>query len=754
MKAATAVALLAAVLLVAAATVVSVRSAEPGSAFTPGGGGVDALVEDARLQGLQVQRSVAGPLGWARDPALIPADVLVVVAAPPRPFTADEARAVQGFVARGGQLLVADDFGQANSLTAGLGMAFERVRLVEPQAGQVTPASLGSRSYGLDLGRATALDLAGAAPQAATVLAWSSNESFLDRDGDGIIGAADPQGPFPLIARAGSGAGTVTAVADVSILSASGADLGQNRAWRQALLADALPDGGTVLVDESQTVADPALHAVGIAVAAGHASPWRDALLVAAGLLLPGLAIPYVRDQWRAHRFRPLRFIRRASLAAAAAGGPDPSDPASAHAPGAAKPHWTRRGAAAVLAAIALALLALAFGSVEAGYAAGALAIAATAAAWPRLPALDVRRQVSADRVEESTEVQVGLEMVARSGGGSDLEFREAIPDEFEVREGTTWFRGKVAARAPLRVAYTVSPALRGPYALGPLQVRAADPLHLHVEERHVGQDSLLQVRPRGESVRKVPFRTRIPTTTLGPHLVNRAGDGSEFHALRTYQVGDSYRSVNWKASARSKELMVNQRVHESMAHLALFLDARAISGAGPASRTPLAAACRATLSVASGALRVRDRIRITVYGDGVHQLPQAPGSRQLHDLTELLASLPAAGDTGFGQAVQETLPSLRPGSPVMLASGLEDDPSLVEGMRALRSRGMLPFVVALQVGTHPVEPEDTEPEPDAEALQAARRKTIAQLQALGVPVFDAVADVPLDYLFRTGGGL
>jgi uncharacterized protein (DUF58 family) len=737
------------VLVVGSVAVVAASwlSPEPGSAFAAGGGGIGALVEDADLQGLKVERLVAGPLGLSHDAGLDPTRTVLVVATPKHPYSTDEAAAAMAFVARGGVLLVADDFGQANSLTASMGLVFERVRLVEPDPSASTNASVAGRTYSLALTGATGLK---APPSSATrVLAWSSEASFLDRDGDGIIGPADPHGPFPLIAEStpAGASGHILAVADVDIFSRSGSDLKDNRAWRQAILAQALPDGGTVLVDESQVASDPGLRILGIAVAAAAAPPWRYALMSVTGLLILGLVSPFIRERWQAHRFRPHRFIRRSTLAARL--GPAAPEP---H--GSPRSHWTARGVAAILAMGALVCLSLLFGSNEAGYAGGALLAALAMAAVPRLPRLEAQRRLSVDRLDEASEAQVSLEVKQGMGSHVDLEFRDHLPDEFEVRVGTPWFRARLPNRQPLAVSYAVSPALRGPYDIGPLHVRLKDPLALRVQEAHLAGGTAIRVNPRKEPVRKVPFRTRVPTITLGPHLVNRAGDGSEFHALRTYQTGDSYRNVNWKASARSKELMVNQRVHESMARLAIFVDARAISGAGPASLTPLAQGCRAALSVAAGALRVRDRIRIVVYGEGVLELPPAPGSRQLHELTELLAGLPAAGSTPFLEAVRHALPTLKGGTPAMLASGLEDDPSIVEGMKLLRARGLLPFAVVPSLGTQPLEPDDGGPEPEAASLTEARRQAIGKLQSIGVPVYDAVPNVPLDYLFRTGGGL
>lgn len=753
MKAALGLAATIALVAVAGATLVgSAVQAEDDSAFVAGGQGAQTVVEEAQGLGLDALRLSASPSALGRGLQADPARTLLVVASPQAPYTAAEADAVARWVERGGRLLVADAFGQAHTLTAPYGIAFERVRLVDPSESPTWDATVGRETFKVGPSAPTALLITPGLP--ALVLASSPPASFIDRDGDGLIGAADPQGAFPVIASIGHGLGKVIVVADPGLFTSDGARLAENRAFVAALLQQALPDGGAVLVDESRAVEDPALASAAAALSAAAAMPWRAVLAGLAILLLAALLLPAALGHWRAHRFRPDRFTRRDTL------GPDGAEGSGsgaglgpAAAGGGERPGgWTSRGTAAALLAGALCVGALVWGSQQAAVAGSALLAALAVAALPRTPHLRAERSLSAPRLDEASDLRVELTLRGAAGSGGDLEFQDGLPETFEMREGTNWFRARVARQAPLTIRFVASPALRGPYEVGPLRVRASDALGLRVDEARLLGGTEVRVNPRRESVRKLPFGTRIPTITMGPHLVNRAGDGSEFHALRMYQTGDSFRSVNWKASARSRELMVNQRVHESMTRLVVFLDARAVSAAGPASSSPLAHGCRTVLSIASGALRVRDRLRIVVYGDGVHELPPMPGSRQLHELTELLAGLAPAGRTSFEQAIGELLPSLRSGSPLLLASGLEGDPSMAAGLRVARAHGLRPVVVASPLGLHPLDAEDGGPEPDAERIAAARQETVSAIQALGVPVFDAVANVPLDLLFRTGG--
>lgn len=709
----------------------SMAADERHSAFAGGDGAT--LVEEAEALGWDVQRLSSRPETLLHDPAADPHGTVLVVLGPQRPYTDAEAAAVADFVAAGGALWVADNFGHANSVTRQFGIVFERVRLVEPEP--AWNASLDGRLYPFHLPDPTALRIASSAQ--AEVLAASSPASFTDRDGDGIIAAGDPAGPFPVLARLAHGDGQVVVLADPAPLAAaSDAD---GRAWLRALLKTV--PGDLLLVDESMSTQDPVLAALAAQRSAAAAMPWRAVVMAAAALALAGLFAPHVWRRWGRHVFRPHRFVRRAHLE---------EDTREVPPAGAA---WTTRGVTAIVTAAALGLLALLHGSQEAAYASAMLLGVVGLAFHGRRPRLLAERTLSASRLDENANIEVSIEINGRSGNG-ECEFRDHLPSEFEVQEGANWFRAAPQRGRPLHVRYVASPSLRGPYAVGPLRVRWHDPLALRLHEADVAPGAPVRVNPRQEPVRQVPFRTRVPTITLGPHFVNRAGEGSEFHALRQYQTGDSFRSVNWKASARSKDLMVNQRVHESMTRLTIFLDARAISAAGPASSSPLAHGCRAVLSVGAGALRVRDRLRIVVYGDGVREVPPMPASRQLHELTDLLSSLPAAGETTFAQAVAATTATLKSGTPVMLASGLEDDETIEEGMKILRSRGMLPFVVSAPLGVEPVDPADGASEPDADALLTRRQETISSLQSMDIPVYDAVPGFPLDHIFRSGGGV
>lgn len=129
-----------------------------------------------------------------------------------------------------------------------------------------------------------------------------------------------------------------------------------------------------------------------------------------------------------------------------------------------------------------------------------------------------------------------------------------------------------MAGRAFTVTGYELTTTSRGIVRLGPLIVEHRDPLGiartrtllLDVDEVFVAPRSYLLDMPQlGQGV-------------LGAHLLamaRRLGPG-EFHGLREYVDGDEPRSIHWKASARSEQLLVKEHTTEGLRRCTVALDA------------------------------------------------------------------------------------------------------------------------------------------------------------------------------------
>lgn len=190
--------------------------------------------------------------------ASIPAATTVLVVGPDRAPSAGEAQQLAAFVAAGGQLLVADDFGHGNEFLAAAGatmrfdthpvkdLAYSRQSMfVVADAFQQNALTLGLSSAVLD---APSSLVPGST---TTVLARTAASAWRDTNADGLRQATEQEGPFTWLATEAVGQGVVVGLADPSALINGMAGVGSDARLRTNLVDWATVTGRSVVWDEA-----------------------------------------------------------------------------------------------------------------------------------------------------------------------------------------------------------------------------------------------------------------------------------------------------------------------------------------------------------------------------------------------------------------------------------------------------------------------------------------------------------------------
>lgn len=258
-------------------------------------------------------------------------------------------------------------------------------------------------------------------------------------------------------------------------------------------------------------------------------------------------------------------------------------------------------------------------------------------------------------------------------------------------------------ADIPARLEYEVEARTPGRWRLGPLSVRVTDPLKLVEETWTLPANEHISVYPRLDALRDVPLRSRLSLPLAGSYSTGQAGLGSDFYALRGYQQGDTMRTVNWRASARTgKGLVVNQREKESQATVTFFVDARGIGRVGTPTQNAWVESIRAFAALAAHVARRRDQPKLVLYGERIHGPTSArPGDTALTSLLDLLLDSPPTGSSGLAAAVEQVAPLLRPKAPVVIISALLEDESAPLAIASLRSLEQNITVIAIDPNQH-----------------------------------------------------
>jgi uncharacterized protein (DUF58 family) len=301
----------------------------------------------------------------------------------------------------------------------------------------------------------------------------------------------------------------------------------------------------------------------------------------------------------------------------------------------------TRRPSARIAAYVgvaALALLAgLALGRPELAAVAAPLAVLVVAGlATASDP--EVAAEVTVDRERALVDDQVTLQLTLRSADPVErLEVLVVVPPGLVGPDGAagSWAVAvRLAAGEERTLAVPLTCRRWGAYRLGQVHLRAHDRFRLFTWERQLDGQAVLKVFPVPDALRALvrPFETQVST---GSHAAAQRGDGIEFADLRPFLPGDRPRSINWRATARRGDLMVNQRHPERATEVVLFLDSF-LDVRGPTGST-LDQAVGAAASLAAAYLRQRDRVGLVSFGGFVQWLQPGSGQAALYRLLDTL---------------------------------------------------------------------------------------------------------------------
>lgn len=121
---------------------------------------------------------------------------------------------------------------------------------------------------------------------------------------------------------------------------------------------------------------------------------------------------------------------------------------------------------------------------------------------------------------------------------------------------------------------YIVSPTERGEYHFGSTLAFIKSPLKLVTRRFAFHTNQIVFTYPSYVQMQK--FSLSAISNSLqqvGSKRVRKLGNSIEFEQIKEYVQGDDYRTINWKATARKSQLMVNTYVDEKCQQVFCLID-------------------------------------------------------------------------------------------------------------------------------------------------------------------------------------
>ncbi len=223
-----------------------------------------------------------------------------------------------------------------------------------------------------------------------------------------------------------------------------------------------------------------------------------------------------------------------------------------------------------------------------------------------------------------------------------------------------------------------------GVHHVGEVEVTLTEPYGLLRWSGGATEPRYVRVHPRPAEVKSLlaPWLVRRVT---GAHSSNLLGRGVEYADVRHFTSGDSLREINWRATARSTDLLVSSRHPDRGTDVVLILDS--FVEAGHDVRAVFGLAIEGAVALAESHISVSDRVGLVQLGGAVHWIAPGAGRHHLARIVDDLLSTGFrrhAGERNLALLLSRALP---PRSFVVALTPLFDD-RFVEALFILASHG------------------------------------------------------------------
>lgn len=184
---------------------------------------------------------------------------------------------------------------------------------------------------------------------------------------------------------------------------------------------------------------------------------------------------------------------------------------------------------------------------------------------------IGVKRQVN-NRLNLGDENKVKLTVKNNTGIPLSFTLIEGYP--VETQDRTTVLRGLLTAESEKAFEYTFTPKKRGEYLFGNVFIIVRSVFFLASRRINVPLEETIHVYPSVLQMKKYELLVfQQQKTSAGIKKIRRLGNNSEFEQIRNYVQGDELKTINWKATSRRNELMVNQYQEEKSQSIYCIID-------------------------------------------------------------------------------------------------------------------------------------------------------------------------------------
>ena len=219
---------------------------------------------------------------------------------------------------------------------------------------------------------------------------------------------------------------------------------------------------------------------------------------------------------------------------------------------------------------------------------------------------IEVERYVP-ERLSNGDDNKISLTLKNNYAFEAHLNIIEELPFQFQKRDFT--FFKVLTKKKEKSIHYKLTPTERGVYLFGNTNVYANSKLKLATKKYILGEEKELKCYPSFLRLKEFDIQNfNSANTSFGIKKVRRIGNSLEFEQIKEYVSGDDIRTLNWKATAKRSQLMVNQYVEERSQSVYAIIDKGRAMQMNFNGLSLLDYAVNATLAISNIILRKQDK--------------------------------------------------------------------------------------------------------------------------------------------------
>lgn len=251
-------------------------------------------------------------------------------------------------------------------------------------------------------------------------------------------------------------------------------------------------------------------------------------------------------------------------------------------------------------------------------------------------------------------------------------EIVDEIPFQFQKRDFS--LVRTLKSQRNISLEYTLRPTERGEYHFGGLNIFVRTPFQLLSRKYQFDYLAMVPTYPSFIQMRKFDLLAMAYRNEYGIKKIRRIGHTMEFEQIKNYVTGDDIRTINWKATAKKSQLMVNQFQDEKSQPVYSVIDKGRVMKMPFNGLTLLDYAINSALVISNVSIKKHDKAGLLCFSKKVENRVVAERrSNQMHQLMEMLYNIKTDFyESDFGRLYIDSKQNLKQRSLLFLYTNFE----------------------------------------------------------------------------------